>query len=99
MVQSKAMAKATAKAPNPRAQATRDRLKEACRRVLDRVGYADIKIADVTAEAGVAVGLFYHYFKDLRSLVVELLEELTGELAAVQEMVAAPTPAWLFDRI
>ena len=88
-----------ARKPNARAQASREKLKEACRRVLDRVGYADIKIADVTAEAGVAVGLFYHYFKDMRSLVGELLEELTGQLAEVQTDAVKPTPAWLFDRI
>jgi AcrR family transcriptional regulator len=87
------------KPANAKAQATREKLKDACRRALDRVGYADLKIADVTSEAGVAVGLFYHYFKDLRSLVLELMEELSAGLAEIQEDQADPTPEWLFDRI
>ena len=95
MVQSKAAAKPA----NAKAQATREKLKDACLRALDRVGYGDLKIADVTSEAGVAVGLFYHYFKDLRSLVLELLEEQSARLAEVQADSAQPTPEWLFDRI
>ena len=34
-----------------------------------------MRIADVTGEAGVAQGLFYHYFKDLKSLTVEVLTD------------------------
>lgn len=95
MVQSKAAAKPA----NAKALATREKLKDACRRALDRVGYAELKIADVTSEAGVAIGLFYHYFKDLRSLVLELMEELSARLAEVQADTPQPTAEWLFDRI
>lgn len=34
-----------------------------------------MRIADVTKEAGVAQGLFYHYFKDLKSLTLEVLTD------------------------
>jgi len=34
-----------------------------------------MRIADVTGEAGVAQGLFYHYFKDLKSLTLEVLTD------------------------
>ena len=50
-------------------------LKAAALRVLEREGYHRMRIADVTAEAGVAQGLFYHYFKDLKSLTREVLTD------------------------
>ena len=51
------------------------RLKQAALVVLERQGYHKMRIADVTREAGVAQGLFYHYFKDLKSLTVEVLTD------------------------
>ena len=50
-------------------------LKEAALTVLERDGYHKMRIADVTGEAGVAQGLFYHYFKDLKSLTLEVLTD------------------------
>jgi AcrR family transcriptional regulator len=63
-----------------RGLATRERLKAAARRVLDRKGYSQMTVADVTQEAGVAAGLFHRYFPDLRTLTVELLGEVMAEL-------------------
>jgi len=51
----------------------RTNIKKSCRRTLEKVGYHKMKIADVMQEAGMATGLFYHYFPDLRSLVLEVL--------------------------
>ena len=59
----------------PKGELARERLKNAAVAVLDRVGYHQLRIKDVTAEAGVAAGLFHHYYSDLRSLVEEILEE------------------------
>ena len=53
----------------------RARLMQAALVVLERDGYHKMRIADVTREAGVAQGLFYHYFKDLKSLTVEVLTD------------------------
>jgi AcrR family transcriptional regulator len=53
----------------------RARLKEAALVVMEREGYHRMRIADVTREAGVAQGLFYHYFSDLKSLTIEVLED------------------------
>jgi AcrR family transcriptional regulator len=50
-------------------------LKEAALAVLERQGYHKMRIADVTTEAGVAQGLFYHYFPDLKSLTLEVLTD------------------------
>jgi AcrR family transcriptional regulator len=64
-----------------RGRATRDRLKAAARRVLDRKGYSQMTVADVTREAGVAAGLFHRYFPDLQTLTIELAGEALEELA------------------
>lgn len=58
-----------------RGERARAGLKEAALAVLERDGYHKMRIADVTTEAGVAQGLFYHYFKDLKSLTLEVLTD------------------------
>jgi AcrR family transcriptional regulator len=74
-------AKVKAKAPksngvrSARGERARAGLKEAALAVLERDGYHRMRIADVTREAGVAQGLFYHYFKDLKSLTLEVLTD------------------------
>lgn len=62
-----------AKPLSARGEKARERLMDACLQVLERDGYHKMRIADVTGQAGVAQGLFYHYFKDLKSLTVEVL--------------------------
>ncbi len=62
-------------ARSARGERARAGLKAAALRVLERDGYHRMRIADVTREAGVAQGLFYHYFKDLKSLTLEVLTE------------------------
>jgi AcrR family transcriptional regulator len=62
-------------ARSERGEKARARLKQAALVVLERVGYHKMRIADVTGEAGVAAGLFYHYFDDLKSLTLEVLED------------------------
>ena len=62
-------------ARSARGERARARLKAAALVVLEREGYHRMRIADVTREAGVAQGLFYHYFTDLKSLTLEVLTE------------------------
>jgi AcrR family transcriptional regulator len=67
------------------------RLKEAALVVLERQGFHKMRIADVTREAGVAQGLFYHYFNDLKSLTVEVLTDFvqaSNDPAAIEKDVA-----------
>lgn len=74
-----------------RGLATRERLKAAAARVLDRKAYSQITVADVTREAGVAAGLFHRYFPDLQTLTLELLNEALdefGDTAAIEKGVA-----------
>ncbi len=68
----------------------RAKLKAAALVVLEREGYHKMRIADVTREAGVAQGLFYHYFKDLKSLTLEVLTDFTNpaaDLAGIEKDV------------
>jgi AcrR family transcriptional regulator len=64
----------------------RAKLKRAALVVLEREGYHRMRIADVTREAGVAQGLFYHYFKDLKSLTIEVLEDFVAQAGNVEEI-------------
>jgi AcrR family transcriptional regulator len=82
-----------------RGKATRERLKAAARRVLERKGYHQMTVADVTGEAGVAVGLFHHYFPDLRSLAVEILDEVIEELGDTASIEKDVTPGDWMGRI
>ena len=69
----------------------RARLKAAALVVLEREGYHKMRIADVTQEAGVAQGLFYHYFKDLKSLTLEVLTDFATpatDLEGIEKDVA-----------
>jgi AcrR family transcriptional regulator len=68
----------TQKPLSARGERARARLMAAALTVLEREGYHKMRISDVTREAGVAQGLFYHYFKDLKSLTVEVLTEFAG---------------------
>jgi AcrR family transcriptional regulator len=56
----------------------RAKLKAAALEVMEEVGYHKMRTTDVTARAGVAAGLFYHYFKDLPSLTREVLEDFVA---------------------
>jgi AcrR family transcriptional regulator len=42
-------------------------------------GYAPVRIADITARAGLSQGAFYRYFTDRRALMLELMRQLTAE--------------------
>ena len=81
-----------------RGEAARARLKDAARRVLNRIAYGQVRVADVTAEAGVAAGLFYRYFPDLRTLVEELLDEVAATFEAIRE-AREPTGDPVFERL
>lgn len=78
-----------------RGQKRRELIKVATRSVLERVGYRAMKVTDVASEAGVAVGLFYHYFPDLKTVTCEVLGDFLEELSATPH----PDPEDRFDVI
>lgn len=77
----------------------RANLKRAALKVLERLGYHRMRIADVTAEAGVAQGLFYHYFKDLKSLTLEVLGEYVAQASKLEEIERDVAPGDWYQRI
>jgi AcrR family transcriptional regulator len=62
------------------------KLKAAALVVLERVGYHKMRITDVTSEAGVAAGLFYHYFSDLKSLTLEVLGDFVASSKNIENI-------------
>ncbi len=66
--------------PTARGQRTRAGLLEAAEAVFGEVGYEAASIAAITQRAEVALGTFYVYFPDKRSLFVEVVDELSRRL-------------------
>lgn len=65
-----------------RGRRTRGKLVDAAYRVFARDGFEDARIADITAEAGVALGSFYSYFANKEDLFREIAVAVIDELAA-----------------
>jgi AcrR family transcriptional regulator len=61
---------------------SRERLKQAARELLNERGYRKLRVQDVTERAGVATGLFYRYFHDLREITEEVSRDFFAELVA-----------------
>ena len=68
-----------------------DRLERAALRVFARVGYRRATVRDVAAEAGVAVGLLYHYFRGKEALLLAVFERGARDVAASFDAAAAGT--------
>lgn len=63
-----------------RSQRTEAELKAAARRLLTRKPYADIKITDITSEAGRAAGSFYRHFTDKEALMSALIDDFATKV-------------------
>ena len=71
-------ARATVTPPTARGQKTRAKLLKAAEVVFGTKGYEAAAIADITRKADVALGTFYVYFPDKKSLYVELVDEMAA---------------------
>lgn len=49
--------------------------------LLEKTSYSDLKIGDVCAHAGMSHGIAYHYYKDKKELIAELLERFAKEIS------------------
>ncbi|MFK7894865.1 MAG: TetR/AcrR family transcriptional regulator [Myxococcota bacterium] len=82
-------------APRPPQQArsrrTREKLVAAAIQCFERHGFEETTTAMIAAEAGVAVGTVYNYFRDKRELILELLDGTMREVA--EETIAQLDPA------
>ncbi|MGH7936810.1 MAG: TetR/AcrR family transcriptional regulator, partial [Chthoniobacterales bacterium] len=61
-------------------RSTRLRVLKAGRRVVEKRGYFDASVTEITEESGVALGTFYRYFDNKDELFLELLNELVSSL-------------------
>ncbi len=61
---------------------SRSALLEAARRLFQSKGYANTKIADITREAGRALGSFYSYFANKEDLLEQLAQDFKAEIDA-----------------
>lgn len=59
-----------------RGRATRQRLKNAMTKLLQEHAFHEIRLEDITREAGVRVSLFYHYFPSKTDITQEVLSDL-----------------------
>jgi AcrR family transcriptional regulator len=66
-----------------------DRLRDAGRVVLNRVGYAAASVDDVLAESGASRATFYRYFRNKEDLFVSLSRECFTEMTAVVDDLGA----------
>ena len=86
--------------PTARGQKTRQKLLKAAEVVFGTKGYEAASIADITRKADVALGTFYVYFPDKKSLYVELVDEMGSRLRRlIAESVAGLTERLEVERV
>ncbi len=54
---------------------TKQRIYTAAIELMDRKGFENITIADISKKAGVSVGAFYHYFKSKNDILAEIFRK------------------------
>jgi AcrR family transcriptional regulator len=59
---------------------TRARLVDAARRVLERDGYLDTRVSDITTEVGMSSGTFYTYFDGKEDVFAAVVDEFQDQL-------------------
>jgi TetR/AcrR family transcriptional regulator, ethionamide resistance regulator len=64
-----------------RGSQTRERLKEAAKTTLERIGYRNMRLSDIADEAGVNMSLLYHYWRGKAEITHEILQELIQSLS------------------
>ena len=75
------------------------KLKKAALEVMSEVGYHKMRIGDVTKQAGVAAGLFHHYFTDLKSLTSEVMEDFVAKSLNVESIEKSVSKGDWYGRI
>lgn len=68
--------------PGRRGKATRQKLLDCTRQVLESGSYRDLKIVDIAREAGTSPATFYQYFPDVEAAIAALAQEMATEGAA-----------------
>ena len=77
-------------APRPRGE-KRDLIVDAAIRVFARKGFHKARVSDIAAEAEIAYGLVYHYFKNKDEILATIFEERwSGFLEAIEAIGRGP---------
>lgn len=69
------MAKKNMTKRQEKAVATKNRIYTAAIDLMDRKGFENITIAEISKKAGVSVGAFYHYFKSKNDILAEIFRK------------------------
>ncbi|MBN2324967.1 MAG: TetR/AcrR family transcriptional regulator [Spirochaetes bacterium] len=69
------MAKRNMTTRQEKAIATKNRIYTAAIDLMDRKGFENITIVDISKKAGVSVGAFYHYFKSKNDILAEIFRK------------------------
>ncbi|MEU8136841.1 TetR/AcrR family transcriptional regulator [Streptodolium elevatio] len=62
-----------------RGQATRQKLLDCLREMLDTSPYRDVKVIDVARMAGTSPATFYQYFQDVESAILEIANDMAKD--------------------
>src|SRR5688572_18843736 len=65
--------------PGRRGLATRQRLLEHTRVLLETTAFRDLKVVDIAREAGTSPATFYQYFPDAEAALLALADSVIGE--------------------
>lgn len=76
-----------------RGRATRRRLLDATRALLDEGGYRDLTVVEISRRAGTSPATFYQYFPDVERAVLVLAAEVVADGARLLRQVAASAVA------
>jgi AcrR family transcriptional regulator len=70
-----------------RAQKTRQRFLDATAKLLAERSILDISVTEIAREVDSVSSLFYHYFKSVEDVALELAREASGEVPAMVELI------------
>jgi AcrR family transcriptional regulator len=59
-----------------RAVKTKNKLLKSAIKLIDKYGYEEVTIEDISKQAGVSVGAFYHYYKSKTDILEELFKQI-----------------------
>ena len=71
-----------------KADRSRQILEECARKVIRRMGFLNMRVSDITKEAGMAVGSFYSYYEDKEALLASMADNVIRQVEAYQSALA-----------
>ena len=71
----------------PRAQATRQRLLDAAKALLDEQSLRDLRVSDIARRVGASPATFYQYFQDVEDVVLCLARDASREMSDFTDLI------------